>query len=114
MNPDEIPVYAVRLSEPASLQVDTIFKQIEKSAMLETAEEWLAGFRTGLASLATLPERCLKATEDRFYQVKHPGPTLRVYLYQGSRSAWRVLFTVHTALQYIRQPQTTPRLSTCA
>lgn len=77
--------------------MDAAYKYIEKAVSLETAEEWMSGFREGVASLATLPERCLAASEDRFYQAKHPGPLLRVYLHWWGRSAWRVLFTIHEA-----------------
>ena len=37
------------------------------------------------------------ADEDRFYQKKHPGPPLRVFLYRHGRSAWQLLFTIHEA-----------------
>lgn len=79
------------------MQAEAIYDRLAETATLETAEEWQAGLGAVFASLATLPERCLEASEDRFYQRKHPGPVLRVRLYRWGRSAWRVLFTVHAA-----------------
>lgn len=94
---DNAAVYAVRLSEPAAAQVEAIVERLADSVSPEAAEDWQAGIREAWASLATLPERCLEASENRFYQKKHPGPVLRVLLYRWGRSAWRILFTVQAA-----------------
>ena len=94
---DKVAVYAVRLSEPAAAQVEAIVERLAEAVSPEAAEEWQAGIREAWASLATLPERCLEASEDRFYQRKHSGSVLRVLLYRRGRSVWRILFTVHAA-----------------
>ncbi len=94
---NELPTYRVRVSEPAAAQVEAVVDRLAETVSPEAAEEWQAGIREAWASLATLPERCLEASENRFYQRKHPGPVLRVLLYRWGRSVWRILFTVHAA-----------------
>ena len=94
---EEQTVYAVRLSEAAVRQADAALERIIEAEGPDAAEEWQEGLNTARASLATLPERCLIAPENRVFQKKRPGPPLRVLLYRHGRSAWRLLFTVHAA-----------------
>ena len=93
----ELPVYAVRLSEPAAAQAENAFERLIETAGLDAAEEWQEGLRAAWASLATLPQRCAVAPENRPFQEKHPGPPLRALPYRRGRSVWRLLFTANTA-----------------
>lgn len=94
---DKAAVYAVRASEPAAAQVEAIVERLAETINPDAAEDWQAGIREAWASLATLPGRCLTATENRYYQAKHPGPPLQVLLYRKGKSTWRILFTTHPA-----------------
>ena len=96
-NEEEQKVYAVRLSEPAVRQANAVLERILETEGPDAAEEWQEGLDAARASLATLPERCLSASENTLFQKKHPGPPLRVFLYRRGRSAWRLLFTAHAA-----------------
>jgi len=97
VNPEQIPVYAVRLSAAAAAQTATALEWMKKTAGEDTAEEWEEGLHTAWASLATLPARYPIAEENRFYQKKHIGPPLLVALYRHGRSTWRLLFTIQEA-----------------
>ncbi len=94
---NHLPVYAVRLTSVAREQTRAAFFWINDSAGIDAADAWQRGMDTVWASLATLPYRCLVADENRFYQKKHPGVPLRVFLYRHGRSTWQILFTVHEA-----------------
>ena len=96
-NEEEQTVYAVRLSEPAVRQAEAALERILETEGPDAAEKWQEGLDTARASLATLPERCIIAAENAVFQQKHSGPPLRVLLYRRGRSAWRLLFTAHTA-----------------
>jgi len=93
----ELPVYAVRLSEPAAAQAEAAFDRLIETAGLDVAEEWQEGLRAAWASLATLPQRCSTAAEDGPFQRRHPGPPLRALPYRRGRNVWRLLFTAHAA-----------------
>ena len=94
---DNAPVYAVRVSGNFAAQSDAATDWLLENINLSSAEDWFAGLQNAKASLATLPQRCPVADEDRFYKKKHPGPPLRVFLYRHGRSAWQILFTIHEA-----------------
>ena len=96
-NSGRLVVHTVRLAEPAADQVEAILVQIAEGVSSEAAQEWKEGIEQSWASLATLPGRCPTATENRFYQAKHPGPPLQVLPYRRGKSTWRILFTVHLA-----------------
>lgn len=89
-------VYAVRASEKFAAQSEAAYDWLER-ADYDAAEDWRVGLQRAKSSLATLPQRCAVATEDRVYQKKHPGVPLRVLLYRQGRSVWHILFTVHEA-----------------
>ncbi len=89
-------VYAVRASEKFAAQSEAAYDRLEM-ANLDVAEDWRTGLQQAKSSLATLPERCVVADENRIYQKKHPGPPLRVALYRHGRSTWRLLLIVHEA-----------------
>lgn len=91
------PIYAVRLTGAVREQTRAAFFWINDNAGIDAADAWQNGLDTAWASLATLPSRCPVADEDRFYQKKHPGPPLRVFLYRHGRSVWQILFTIHEA-----------------
>ncbi len=91
------PVYAVRVSERFAAQSDEVTDWHLTNAGVNSADDWFAGLQKAKASLATLPQRCVTASENRIYQKKHPGPPLRVFLYRHGRSAWQILFTIHEA-----------------
>ena len=92
-----LPIYAVRLTSAAREQTRAAFFWINDKSGIGAADTWQSGLDAVWASLATLPYRCPVADEDRFYQKKHPGPPLRVFLYRHGRSAWQILFTIHEA-----------------
>ena len=89
-------VYAVRASEKFAAQSEAAYDWLER-ADYDAAEDWRVGLQRAKSSLATLPHRCAVATEDRVYQKKHPGVTLRVLLYRYGRNTWWLLLTVHEA-----------------
>lgn len=89
-------VYAIRLTGNFDDQSQSAYLWLEK-ADFDAAEDWRAGLQKAKASLATLPQRCVTASENRIFQKKHPGPPLRVFLYRHGRSAWQILFTIHEA-----------------
>ncbi len=91
------PVYAVLVSERFAAQSDEVTDWYLTNAGVSNADEWFAGLQRAKASLATLPQRCTTASENRIFQKKHPGPPLRVFLYRHGRSAWQILFTIHEA-----------------
>ena len=92
-----LPVCAVRLTNAVTEQTRATFFQINDKAGIDAADAWQSGMDAAWASLATWPYRCLVADENRFYQKKHPGPPLRVFLYRHGRSIWQILFTIHEA-----------------
>jgi plasmid stabilization system protein ParE len=88
--------YAVRVSENFADQTKSNYLWMERGDP-EKADNWLAELQKAKASLATLPQRCPVAEENRMYQKKNPGPPLRVSLYRHGQSTWRILFTIHEA-----------------
>lgn len=93
-DPDKI--YAVRVAENFANQSRSAYLWLER-ADFDVAENWRDGLQRAKASLATLPQRCVTASENRAYQKKHPGVPLRVLLYRHGRSTWQILFTIHEA-----------------
>ena len=91
------PVYAIRVSGNFAAQSDAATDWLLENANLSIAEDWFAGLQKAEASLATLPQRCAVAAENRLYQKKHPGPPLRVFLYRHGRNIWQILFTIQEA-----------------
>ena len=87
-------VYAIRITENFDDQSRSAYLWLEK-ADFDVAENWRAGLQSAKASLATLPQRCVTASENRVFQKKHPGPQLRVFLYRHGRTTWQILFTIH-------------------
>ncbi len=92
---DSLPVYAVRVASNFAAQSDAATDWLLENVNLSSAEDWFAGLQNAKAALATLPQRCATASENKVYQKKHPGPPLRVSLYRHGRSTWRILFTIH-------------------
>jgi hypothetical protein len=88
--------YAVRVSENFADQTKSNYLWLERGVP-EKADNWLAELQKAKASLATLPQRCPVAEENRIYQKKNPRPLLRVSLYRHGRSTWQILFTIHEA-----------------
>lgn len=93
---DPEKVYAVRVTENFADQSQTAYLWLEK-ADFDAAEAWRTGLQKAKASLATLPQRCVTASENKVFQKKHPGSPLHVLLYRQGRSAWQILFTIHEA-----------------
>ena len=89
------PIYAIRVTDIFSAQTDAITEWQTDNISLNSAKDWFAGLQKAKASLATLPQRCVTASENKIFQKKHPGPPLRVSLYRYGRSTWQILFTVH-------------------
>lgn len=88
-------VYAVRLAESASDEVEQEHERLQALSGTEVADAWQDGLLSAVRTLATLPERCLVAPEDVLFS----GGTVRQLLYQRRRGSptWRILFTVHEA-----------------
>ena len=94
---NRLPVYAVRLTAAFKVQTTEAFFWINDNKGINAADDWQNGMDAVWASLATLPYRCQVAEENRFYQRKHSGPPLRVFVYRHGRSVWQILFTIHEA-----------------
>lgn len=88
-------VYAVRLSAPFTQVLVSEHTRLETINGPDAADQWVAGLMETVRSLATLPERCVVAPEDRLLG----GATVRQIVYGRRRGgpAWRILFTVQEA-----------------
>lgn len=88
--PAEEPLrYVVRLREYASRDLNAAVLHFAQTASGAIAMEWLEGFRTEIATLATMPRRCPRVPE-RFHI------EARQLLYRRGKSsvAYRILFTI--------------------
>lgn len=90
-------VYAIRLSLPFTHALVNEHARLETLLGPAPADQWAAGLMEGLRRLATLPQRCPIAPEDRLL----PKATVRQWVYQPRRAgpSWRILFTVQEADQ---------------
>ena len=92
---EEPTVYTIRVSEAAAGVIEAEWDRLDDLAGAEVAEAWRIGMRTVITGLATYPERCAAAVEDRLF----PGGALRQLVYQRRRGGpvWRILFSVRPA-----------------
>lgn len=95
---DSAPVYAIRVSESFAAQSEAATDWLLENTNADIASDWLVGLQEAKASLATLPQRCAVAEENRLYQKKHPGSLLHALRYTHGRNTWRLLFTIHEAV----------------
>jgi len=88
-------VYALRLSAPFTEALVREHARLETLSGPAAADQWVAGLTEALRSLATLPERCAVAPENRLLD----GRAVRQLIYQRRPRGplWRVLFTAHDA-----------------
>ncbi|MDQ2799241.1 MAG: type II toxin-antitoxin system RelE/ParE family toxin [Armatimonadota bacterium] len=88
-------VYAVRLSVLARRQIDEERGRLTLTAGLTTARAWQDGLLAAITSLATYPEGCSLAPENRLLS----SMVLRHLIYRRTRSgpAWRIIFSVEEA-----------------
>jgi plasmid stabilization system protein ParE len=82
-------IYAVRTTERARRDLDAATIHFAETASPEIAAAWREEILDAFASLATLPRRCSLAPERFRGEVRH-----LVYRRPGSRTAYRVLFTI--------------------
>lgn len=64
---DSLPVYAVRAASNFAAQSDVATDWLLENINLSSAEDWFAGLQDAKAALATLPQRCATAFENRVY-----------------------------------------------
>jgi plasmid stabilization system protein ParE len=95
MEDAEPTVYAVRPSERAAAQIEAEIERQEKQRGSTDADDWASTLLDAIGSLATYPQRCPIASENKPFQRGSPGETLRVLLFRHKRGAtWRILFTI--------------------
>jgi len=84
-------VYAVRLHRLASDDIDEVQARLMASVGEEYAEEWHEGLLSVLATLATYPERCVLAHENRLFR-----NDVRVcpFRHRGSSVTHRILYEI--------------------
>lgn len=91
-------IYAIRLVGNVARTIAAEYERQEIQSGPSHADRWRDSLLNALQSLATLPERCAVADEDRLYRPAKSGPALRQLLHPRRRGqAWRILFTVHDA-----------------
>ncbi len=87
---NEVPqTYALRLTERARRDVDAATVYFAETASPEIAIEWREEFYQALSALATLPRRFPLAPETFRREVRQMQ-----YRRSGSRTAYRILFTI--------------------
>jgi plasmid stabilization system protein ParE len=94
---DQPSIYTVRPSARAADQIEAEHSRLEGTAGASIADAWEDALMDAIASLATYPERCAIANENKLFQCISPGDTLRVLLFRRTRTgpAWRILFSAH-------------------
>ena len=98
---DELPVYAVRLREYASRDINAETVRLAQSVSDDAALAWYKGLIEAIGSLATLPRRCPRVPE-RFHI------EMRQLLYQrpGSRVKHRIFFSIAGEAEGSLEPPT--------
>lgn len=93
------PVYSVRLSEPAAVQIEVEHARQREDFGPDAADAWEDALMDAIGSLATFPQRCAVAPENHLFQRVSLGEALRLFIYRRTRSGpvWRVLFSVREA-----------------
>ena len=86
--------YAVRIATSAGSEIQDEHSRLTAVSGSEIAEDWREGVREAMRGLATYPERCTIADENRLFL----DGVVRQLLYRRKRGpTWRILFTVHKA-----------------
>ncbi len=92
MTQDDEPVtYALRFHRRARADMDETRQQLIERMDTEYGRRWQADLLDAIATLATYPNRCPVARENRLFQRE-----IRQLIYQ---KAYRILFTVFEATQ---------------
>ena len=84
---DALPVYEVRVTEPAEAEIDTAYLNRMQFG-LQSAERWYAGLAQALESLATFPKRFPFAPEHNF------PDGVRQMIYGKGSGTYRILYRV--------------------
>lgn len=87
-------IYAIRLANTADREMEE-HQRLEQISGFEIADAWRDGLRESIRSLATLPERCSTANEDKLFRNAVVGQLL--YRRTIGGPAWRILFSVREA-----------------
>ena len=98
---EEPVVYALRLQELAARDITAAYVRMAELVSVEIAEEWRDGLRNAIAGVATNLRRFPLVTEDFKREVRH-----LVYRRPGSKTAYRVLFTITGEVQPFPDPPT--------
>jgi plasmid stabilization system protein ParE len=85
---DDLPVYEVRLTEPAEIEVEAAYLGRMRYGQ-QVADRWYAGLAQALESLSQLPHRCPLAPES-----DAPRGEVRQMLYGRRGNAYRILYRV--------------------
>src|SRR5437660_12710683 len=83
-----LPLYEVRLSEPAEIEIEAAYLGRMRFGQ-PAADRWYAGLARALESLSQLPRRCPVAPESDVL-----GGEVRQMIYGQGRGAYRVLYRV--------------------
>ena len=86
---DQPLTYALRLHERAVRDINAAFVRFSELGSFDVADQWRDELREAISSLATNPRRCPLAPERFRREVRQ-----LVYRRRGSRTAYRILFTI--------------------
>jgi plasmid stabilization system protein ParE len=90
----ESHVYAVCLMASAGSQLEEEHRRLADINNYELADSWRDGLMEAIRSLATFPERCIVAPEDKHFR---DGPVRQLLYRRKHGPTWRILFTAHEA-----------------
>ena len=86
---EELPVYAIRITERAQRDINAATVHFGDTASPEIGAAWRTGLYEAISSLATLPRRCPVAPERFRSEVRQMQ-----YRRAGSHVAYRILFRI--------------------
>lgn len=82
-------IYALRLQERAVRDINIAYVRFAELVSADIADEWRVGIQEAIAGLATNPRRYPRVPERFQREVRHA-----LYRRPGSRTAYRILFTI--------------------
>jgi plasmid stabilization system protein ParE len=83
-------MYEVRISEPAELDIQSIFDWWRSYRSAEQAERWFEAIYPAIETLSRMPQRCPRARENDSY----PGDLRQLLFTIGRRPTHRIIFAI--------------------
>lgn len=81
--------YRIDISSVAEAELDRSFLSLSQLTSPTKAIEWYGGLLEAIESLATMPNRCPLARENKYF-----SQDIRQLLYGRGRTAYRIVFTI--------------------